>query len=64
MKIFEKFNGLMMVGLVFLIASIVLNIINIASKGEGNIAIATALIPVGLGLYMVGLQQKKKSDSE
>lgn len=63
MESLKKMNGLQIVGIGFMLASIVWNIIN-AATGTGNTVYAIALLPIGIAIWMIGLQQVNQSDRE
>ncbi|MEM7332099.1 MAG: hypothetical protein AAF490_08405 [Chloroflexota bacterium] len=57
----KKINGMQIAGILFMLGSIVGNIINIATGGAFGV-MATALLPVGIALWVVGLKRAKQND--
>ncbi|MEM8857586.1 MAG: hypothetical protein AAGD96_04655 [Chloroflexota bacterium] len=62
MKILKNLNGLQIVGIGFMLASIVWNIIN-AATGAENTVFAMVLLPVGITIWLIGLQRAKSNDT-
>ena len=63
MNVFKNLNGLQIVGIGFMLASILGNITN-AATGDGNSIAVIALAPIGIALWLIGIQRAKTKQKE